>query len=340
MLSNDNLRLKILVCGAGSIGLRHIKNLISLDADVSIWRSRSKLAKKLSKDLGLKVHTSLEEALSDVDGVIVATSTNKHLEIAVKAAKLEKAIFIEKPISNSLEGLNEFINLVTRKNLIVEVGCQLRAHPNLIKLNELVLKGHLGKLYTYRAVVGQRLDSWRPDTDYRKCYSADKNQGGGALLDLIHEIDLINWITGPIESVQANLSKVSDLEINVEDLVNLILVNESGAVGQVQMDMVSPDYRRKFELVFKKGVLYWDFVSGKLELKKDGKTQIVEVVLKNFDRNSLFLNHMKHFLHRIKDPKINPLCSLDDGIKAQKLAEAAKLSNTLKTVINIKDIAL
>ena len=340
MLNNDNLKLRILVCGAGSIGLRHIKNLISLDVDVSIWRSRSELAKKLSKDLNLPVHTSLKQALRSVDGVIVATSTNKHLEVAVEAAKLDKAIFIEKPISNSLKGLNEFINLATRKNLIVEVGCQLRAHPNLIKLNELISNGQLGKLYTYRAVVGQRLDSWRPGTDYRKCYSADSNQGGGALLDLIHEIDLINWITGPVESVQANLSKVSDLEINAEDLVNLILVNENGAVGQVQMDMVSPDYRRKFELVFKEGVLYWDFVSGILEFKKDGKTRIIDSVLNNFDRNTLFLNHMKHFLHRIKTPKIKPLCSLDDGVKAQKLAEAAKLSNTLKAIVNLKDIVL
>ena len=78
--------------------------------------------------------------------------------------------------------------------------------------------------------------------------------GGGALLDLIHELDLINWIIGPVKSVQANLSKVSDLEINAEDLVNLILVNENGSVGQVQMDMLSPVYRRQFEIVFKKGI--------------------------------------------------------------------------------------
>ena len=114
MQNNDRKRLKVLVCGAGSIGMRHIKNLVSLGADVVIWRSRAELAKKLSKDLGLPVFTSLRDALINVDAVIIATSTDKHLDIAIAAANLDKAIFIEKPISNSLKGLKELRNIVDK----------------------------------------------------------------------------------------------------------------------------------------------------------------------------------------------------------------------------------
>jgi predicted dehydrogenase len=129
-----------------------------------------------------------------------------------------------------------------------------------VKLVELTKQEIFGPLYTYRAIVGQRLDMWRLVSDYRKSYSANKDQGVGALLDLIHEFDLIHWLTGSIETVFGNMANVSDLEMDAEDLVNLTLVNKNGAVGQIQMDMVSPKYRRGLELVYRDAILYWDYV--------------------------------------------------------------------------------
>jgi len=234
----------VLVCGAGSVGMRHINNLVTLGVKVSVWRNRVELVKKLKDELNLEVFLSLDEALKQADAVVIATNTNTHLDLALKAAKMGKAIFIEKPLSHTTEGVKELSDLVRKNKLVFEVGCQLRAHPNLMKLHRLIVQADYGPLYTYRAVVGQRLENWRPDTDYRKSYSVNLQQGGGALLDLIHEIDLINWLTGPILSVSAHLTHVSDQEMCAEDLVNMTLINTNGAVGQVQLDMLSPEYRR------------------------------------------------------------------------------------------------
>ena len=340
MLSNSNSSIKVLVCGAGSIGRRHITNLISLGVDLYLWRSRTELSKKLSDEYNLSVFTSLDEAIMKVDAVIIATATNNHLEIAYAAVEHGKSIFIEKPISHSMNGLKKFVNFSNKKNLVVEVGFQLRAHPSLIKLSELISKGQFGPLYTFRAVVGHRLDLWRPETDYRQSYSSDSSQGGGALLDLIHEIDLINWLVGPVKSVKASLSQVSNLEMKAEDLVNLILANSNGAVGQVQMDMLSPVYRRSLELVFQDSILYWDYVSGVLEYRVKGKTSVLYRDKSDFDRNTLYFSHMKHFLNRMKSPDIKPLCSLEDGVSAQQVAEAAKLSNEKNSTILLKEVAL
>ena len=331
---------RILVCGAGSIGLRHVNNLKSCGVEVYVWRNRSELAKDLMDELNVKVYTSLDDALDISDAVVIATATNTHLDIALKAAKRGKAIFIEKPISLSISGIREFSELVREKKLIVEIGCQLRTHQNLKKLYELTESGKYGPLYTFRVVVGQRLDVWRPGTDYRHCYSSDIKQGGGALLDLIHEIDLVLWFAGPITSVKAHLANVSDQEIDAEDLVNLILVNSNGAVGQVQMDMLSPDYRRGLELIYRDAIFYWDYVTGILECRSKGKVGIVDQVPNHFERNLLFIKHMNHFLDRLSQPNKDPLCSLEDGIAAQCVVEAARLSNARDTSVSLRDIPL
>jgi predicted dehydrogenase len=325
--------VKILVCGAGSIGKRHIENLKKIGVTVLAWRSRKGLAEILSKQYKIRVYTSINEAIDSADGVVVATTTNTHIEIAIKVIERNKALFIEKPLSDSYRKITPFLEKI-KENHIIEVGFQLRAHPNLIKLNELIKKNEFGPLYTYRAVVGQRLDQWRPGTDYKKSYSANRDQGGGALLDLTHEIDLIQWLTGPVNGVYANLSTVSDLEMNAEDLVNLILINTNNAVGQIQLDMLSPVYRRELELVFQKAILHWDAVKGILKKTSAAGTVIEHQVANEFNRNDMFMSQMKHFVGRISDASLEPLCSIQSGVAVQKIVEAAIVSNQKK--INIK----
>jgi len=340
MLNNAKDSLKILVCGAGSIGVRHISNLQYLGIEVSVWRNRGDMLNQLKDEFGVNTFLSVDDALINVDAVVIATVTSKHIELALKAAKLGKHIFIEKPISNNTHSLNELKKLVQKNKLVFEVGCQLRSHPNLKTLSKLLSQNDYGPLYTYRAVVGQRLEDWRPGSDYTKSYSSKVTLGGGALLDLIHEIDLLYWITGSIDSVYASLAKVSDQLMSSEDLVNMILKNSNGAQGQLQLDMVSPEYRRSMELIYKEGIFFWDYTEGTLTYKSNGGSVLIDKVPDDFNRNSLFISHMKHFINRINNPNILPLCSIDDGIVALCIAEAAKLSSNQKRAVNLMEIEI
>ena len=336
----QNSSPSVLVCGAGSIGMRHIINLISLGVKVLVWRNRPELVDTLANKLDVKVFLSIDEALMQADAVVIATATNTHLDLALKAAQMKKAIFIEKPISHTVVGVNNLAELVRNNSLVFEVGCQLRAHPNLIKLRKLIADSDYGPLYTYRAVVGQRLEDWRPDVDYRKSYSADLKRGGGALLDLIHEIDLIYWLTGPVQQVSACLAHVSDQEMSAEDLVNMTLINSNGAVGQIQLDMLSPSYRRGLDLVYRDAVFIWDYNSGTLICNKKGVSEVVDKVPAQFERNSLFLFHMKHFVDRLIEPGIPPLCSIDDGVAALCIAECARLSDARNSMAAMAEVIL
>jgi predicted dehydrogenase len=338
MVTSVNNSPSILVCGAGSIGQRHINNLQSLNVKVSAWRSRKELAEELSVKFGITVYTDLNRGLEQVDAVVIATTTNTHVEIALKAAEQGKAIFIEKPLAKSFAEIAPLVDIISKNSNIVEIGFQLRTHPNLIKIHELSERQQLGQLYTYRAVVGQRLDKWRPDTDYRKSYSVSAKQGGGALLDLIHEIDLINWLTGGIKKVYGRISHVSDLEMSADDLVNLTLINKNGAVGQLQMDMVSPEYRRSLELVYRDAIIYWDYTNGTVYKRANGVELLIDKTPKEFEKNTMFINQMSNFIKRVKGGGERSFCTLEDAIAAQIIAESARISSEEERIVNLEEV--
>lgn len=326
---------RVLVCGLGSIGRRHVSNLMALGAGVHIWRARPDLLDAARTEFAVPVHSDLDEAISAVDAVVIATEPPGHIDVALRAAKAGKALFIEKPLSNSMDRVTDLVALTQRAGIPVEIGCQLRSHPNLIALSQHLRSGQDGPVLTFRCAVGQRLDSWRPGSDYREGFSANLSRGGGALFELIHEIDLVLWLLGSVRAVDASLAQVSALEITAEDLANLTLRLENGAVGQAQLDMLSPVYRRGFEVVCRDAIWRWDYVTGVLEREDASGVSVVDSVPDRFERNNLFQDHMAYFLERLNNPALSPRCSLQDGVAALEVVLAARLSDQQERRISL-----
>lgn len=333
MVSLIVMKKKVLVCGAGSIGRRHIENLLNLDVRVLVWRTQIELLKNLSKEFNVETFENLDIAIESADAVIVATATDQHIEIALKVLKAGKALFIEKPISNNWQSIDQLVEL--SKNKIIEIGCQFRKHPNLIVLNEILRKKDSTNLLTYRFAMGQRLDAWRKDVDYKKGYSSDEKRGGGALFDLIHQIDIAIWFFGPVMSVNAVLSKRSELLISGDDITNILITHTNGLTGHIQLDMSSPVYRCEVEIMTDDSIFNWSYIDGSLIKYSPNKKEIVHQVKNDFNRNNMFLDHMKHFLNRIDNNEIIPACSLKDGIAALRVALCARESNLTGKKINI-----
>lgn len=313
---------RVLVCGAGSIGRRHIANLLQLGAEVLVWRTRVYLLAEIARDFPVRTYTDLSAAIAEADAVVVATATDQHLAFAIKVLKANRALFIEKPVSHDWTGIEDLRQLTVGKS--VEVGCQFRAHPNLITLAHLLRQRENGRPLTYRLAMGHRLDAWRPTQDYRQGYSADAARGGGALFDLIHLIDLALWFFGPVVAVNAVLSKVSDLEIQGDDVANLLLTHENGVTGHIQLDMTSPVHRCEVEVMTTTAIYRWSNGESLLHRHSpDGET-IADRLPEGFERNDLFLAHIGHFLKRLDDPALPPLCAFEDGVAALKIALGAR----------------
>ncbi|MBL4719732.1 MAG: Gfo/Idh/MocA family oxidoreductase [Alphaproteobacteria bacterium] len=329
----------ILVCGAGSIGRRHIENLKLLGADVSVWRSRPAYASDLSAEFEIPVFTDIDVALSQCRAVVVATSTDQHMPIALKAAAKGLDIYLEKPISHSIDGISDLIGL--SKNVVVEIGCQLRAHPTLNVLSRLIAKRKQNgeNLLSYRFCMGQRLDAWRPGVNYQNGYSADTTRGGGALFDLIHQVDLAQWIIGPMHSVTAELSSYSNMNIRADDLANMLITHKDGLIGHIQVDMLSPVLRCDLEIITTARIYRWDLKSGQLSEETPKGNSIVDQVEDGFERNTMFKTIMQHYLCRIEDHNLEPLCSLEDGVAALNVVLAARESSKRGQRMTIKGMS-
>lgn len=320
--------MRVLVAGTGSVGRRHIANLCRLGCEVVAYSYRGRVPEIEGVSTPISVVTEMDEGWgSKPDALVVANSTELHLEVALEAARQGIHLYIEKPLSISLEGVRELTDLVQAKELVVEAGFMLRFHPNLVWMKDFLDSGQLGELMYLRAAVGQWLPDWRPGTDYRLGYSADPGKGGGVIFDLIHELDLVNWLGGRVIDVAAMARDTRLLEIQSEAIAQIGLRLESKALAQVHLDYVRPVYGRTLEIVGHRGVLRWDYSQGTVTLgESDGSVRVVHSCPSGFDRNTMFLMAMAHFLRRISDSSVSPVSSLKDGIESLRVALACHRS--------------
>lgn len=319
--------LKFLVVGLGSIGTRHANNLHRLGArHIYALRSRNLAPPAEILSQSLVTVTSWDEALKHgIDAVIVGNPTSLHLGTMKRALESGCHVYVDKPISNTLEGCEEALKLAEAKKLSVLVGCQLRFHPHFEKLEHWVKSGALGRIFSVSADLGEHLPDWHPWEDYRNSYAARKDQGGGVILTLIHELDYLHALFGGFKQVYALGGHLTPLEINVEDTALISLKSKQGTPIHLRMDYWRKPAVRRVHIVAEKGQVLWDYQTKSLSWSRDRETVEEHQLPENWDRNELFLAAMKQFLSTFSG-EIAPRISLRDGVDVLRLALAAKQS--------------
>jgi predicted dehydrogenase len=318
--------MRFLICGLGSIGRRHLRNLRSLgQEDIVLLRTHTST---LPDDElgGLPVASSIAEALArwDPDAVIVSNPTAAHLGVAVPAAEAGCHLLIEKPISHSMEGIDTLRRAVDRGGGRVLVGFQFRFHPGLQEVKRLLDQGSIGRPLTARAEWAEYLPDWHPWEDYRRSYAARKDLGGGALLTLCHPFDYLRWLLGEVDGVQAMAAKLGNLEIDVEDTAEVILSHRSGAMSSVHLDYLRQPPCHRLEISGTTGSLTWDNQDGAVDswVASDRSWHVFSPPA-GFERNSMFLEEVRHFAELVagREP---PVTSLDDGVRVLEIALRAR----------------
>ena len=180
----------VLVVGCGSIGQRHIGNLQRLGIEnILAVEPREDQRKAVADRFGIEAAGDLPSALArGAFAALICTPSRLHLGQALAAAEAGCHLFVEKPVANSLEGLERLIETVESRRLASLVGCNFRFHPGLRRVKQLIEDGSIGKVISARADFGQYLPDWHPWEDYRKGYSANRSMGGGVLLVLYDEV--------------------------------------------------------------------------------------------------------------------------------------------------------
>ena len=191
--------MKVVVIGYGSIGKRHVNNLLSLHGLEVIVCTKRKDTDFLKKK-GCKVFSSFERCLMEKpDIAVIANVTSLHIETAIKLANARCHLFIEKPLSNSMRGVRTLLEQVKKKRLVTLMGCNLRFHDCIRKIKEIISNNEIGRIVSVRVENGSYLPNWHPYEDYRHGYAAREDLGGGVVLTCIHEIDYLYWFFGDVK---------------------------------------------------------------------------------------------------------------------------------------------
>ena len=331
---------KVIIVGLGSIGRRHLKNLkmMSPEMEIAVLRQHHQ-----DKDLGelndlvSEVFFETQEALNWKPNVAFITNPAPfHVETALSFARENIHLFIEKPLSDTLEGIDSLLDECQKRNLVVMLGYVLRFFGPLKIAKEALDKGCIGRLLSIRATAGQYLPNWRPNTDYRKNVSARKDLGGGIVFELSHEIDYLRWLGGEIQQVQACLGKISDFDIDVEDVAEMSFRFTNGAIGHIHLDMVDHARNRDCRIVGTEGTLVIDVIDKpSVRLFCGKKNQWIDLKSsEEIDRNEMFVNQFKHFFECVKESK-TPVCDGREGRRIVEIVLAAKRSSQTGEVMKL-----
>lgn len=326
--------MKLLIAGLGSIGRRHLRNLLALgESDILLYRTnKSTLAD--DELVPFPTFTDLEQALAqNPDAVIVSNPTAAHMGVALPATEAGCHLFIEKPISHNLQDLDRLKQALEKHNRQLLVGFHFRYHPVLEQIKQIIESGEIGRPLSAHVHWGEYLPAWHPWEDYRSAYAARAELGGGVVLTLCHPFDYLRWIIGEVGNLSARVAKVSDLEIKVEDHADVSLQFENGCMGLVHLDYYQKPAAHWLQITTSNGFIYWDNESGSAKVYNvaDKAWQVFNLPA-GFERNNLFLGEMAHFLSMVKDGT-PPQCDYLDGLRALKIALAVHSSSAKGSAI-------
>lgn len=306
--------MQVLVIGYGSIGQRHVTVLRDMGQHVSVVSGHLNTTE-------FPVYKTVEEAFSDrtFDYVVIAVPTGQHAALLRRLMPFltdRMVCFVEKPVFASS------MQKVSCDGLKIIVGYILRAHPLLRKARK-ILEGK--RLYSCRASCGQYLPTWRPGTDYRNCYSAHQEQGGGVLRDLSHELDYLHMLCGDWKRVAAIGGKYSALEISSDDQFGILFETEKCPLCACHIDYLARMTHRDLYVEYEGGSLHLDFIAGALTV--NGETEKW-----NLERNELF-----RIMHtEAMEYNLTYLTSFSDAEQVLTLVEAAELAAERKIWIEKK----
>lgn len=307
----------ILIVGFGSIGRRHFKNLQALGYENILFYRTGKSTLPIDEIANSRVEYDLTHALAHKPFVtIIANPTALHMPIALAAARAGSHLFIEKPISHTLNTVSQLQKIVAKKKLIAGVGFQFRFHPDLQKIKQQLKQQKIGQIVSVQVHWGEYLPDWHTWEDYKKSYAVRKNLGGGVLLTMSHPFDYLRWLFGDVADVTAVTSQHGGLGVQVEDSADVLMTFLSGVCANVHINFVEKPAEHTLRIIGQKGVLNW----------KNTKSELV--------RSAMFMSEMKHFLSCIMQNK-HPICTLYDGIQALRISLAAGASAKYKKTIKL-----
>ncbi|MEQ4676700.1 Gfo/Idh/MocA family oxidoreductase [Providencia vermicola] len=322
----------IAVIGLGNIASRHRRNLKFLFPDAKIYAmsASGRIPAENISDCD-KLVTSIDELiLEDVQFVIIASPATFHSLHAIPLIKENIPVLIEKPVTSTLKDAKKLQEIADKYSTPIAVGYCLRYLTSAQAIKKIIEAQQIGSLSYVNIEIGQYLPDWRPDKDYRSCVSANSKLGGGALLELSHEIDYTQWLLGTLHLQYAILQCSEQLNLDVEDNVNILATTSDNTIVNIHLDFLQRKAYRHCRFVGTTGSLEWDLIKNEIILTT--QNQITTLYSEpEWDKNNMYLKMLLDFIEKINGRK-NQSVTLSESIKTIQFIENIKKNHPITMI--------
>lgn len=301
--------MKVLIIGLGSIAKKHINSLRNVDAETEIYALRS--SRSNSSLEGVTDVYSIDELnMKSIDFVIISNPTALHYQAIRQMCEFGKPLFIEKPLFCEVtDKTDALVNEMVESKQITYVACNLRFLESLQFLKKEIQGKRINEVNVY---CGSYLPDWRPNVDFRTVYSANKEQGGGVHIDLIHELDYVYWLFGKPEQTRAFFSNTSSLEISAYDYANYLWIYNQFSVSVV-LNYFRRDSKRTIEVVTDLGTYEVDVLKNMVSFDKKRIFVSKKKTIDTYD------DQMHFFINKIMTRKNHQFNTIEEANQILKL---------------------
>ncbi len=317
------------ITGGGSIGKRHLNNLISIGVNkknIHVLEPREDRVKEINF-LGIDNCYNDIKKFDDIpiSAAIICSPTSYHIDQAIFFAKKNADLMIEKPLSRDLDNIDKLKDIVKKNNLITFIAYIFRFAPSIKFLKKIIDEKVIGDIFFVRGEFSEYLPDWHPYEKYNSFYMAQKKLGGGSILDQSHIMDLIHYLFGNFKSVMAFNNKLSNLEIEADDIAEMIVELDTGIIASIHTDIFGRKHNKSLEIKGLNGNILWDFYKNSVTIY-DAKTKTLKHE-ENFDKdfNKVYIEELKYFL-KCSNENLKAHPNLDVGIDTMKLILASEKS--------------
>ena len=333
----------ILIVGSGSVGRRHARNLAALGCRISCMDPRQDRRDELAGETPvIGAHASMNDALNGgrIDGVVVGSPTSFHVEQSTAALKAGLPVLLEKPVAmglNEAEALSRTVAEVSNGADRLLMGYTWRWWPPLARVRELVAEGAIGRLLHVQFHMSAHLADWHPWERYQDFFMASRALGGGALLDESHWIDLMLWLIGRPDWVMGEVGRISGLEIETDDNVDMLAGFSGGPRVTLHLDLYGRPHEKSIRFEGSEGTLLWSDDPNRIAIGRGPAKEWQEETFKD-ERNDMFMAVAKEFLDMVSGAPPRT-CTIEDGVEAMRVIEALRRSSAEGKRIALKDVA-
>jgi predicted dehydrogenase len=318
----------ILIIGSGSVGKRHARNLAALGGRISCVDPRAERRAELAAETPVVgSYATAEEALSagELYGVVVASPTAHHPANTIAALEAKLPVLLEKPVAKTAAEAKSMLAAEKRTGVPVLLGYTWRWWPPLRRMRALLDEKAIGTLRHVQFHMSAHLADWHPWEPYQEFFMASAAQGGGALLDESHWLDLMVWLFGKPQQLIGRVEKISDLDIDADDNVDVLAMFANGLRVSLHLDLYGRPHEKFIRFVGEGGTLMWSADPNRIALSSDAAQNWKEQIFTH-ERNDMFVEVAKEFLEVVAG-RAEPSCTLAEGVGVMELIEAVRASS-------------